>query len=66
MASLAPIQSRQCATCAFWDGLRRAQGQSVSYQSNGLCRGPKALKSGQTMPGNFTGYCPQYIRWSGK
>ena len=66
MAILTSTQSRQCATCAFWGGSRRAQGQSVAYVGSGVCRNPKALKNGQAMPGNFTGHCPQYTHWTGK
>ena len=47
MAILTSTQSRQCATCAFWGGSRRAQGQSVAYVGSGVCRSPKALKNGQ-------------------
>lgn len=66
MAILTSTQSRQCATCAFWGGSRRAQGQSVAYVGSGVCRSPKALKNGQAMLGNFTGHCPQYTHWTGK
>ena len=61
------ISSKECATCAYWSGPRKADAfasktECKSSLDKGICQNPKSSYSKKERPANYS-TCTKWEKW---